>query len=366
MRPNDKSFNAIMDKNIFRIDFGLMQKTKRVYVDDSLLVGNIVPLDANYLKVLRLGFGSHIRVFNFKEEYIARICSKNECVVEYLIRSAKNMYASKTLEKSNIESNNAEQLKISNNDKYDNNRILINLAVGIIKPSNMSLIVEQCIALGVAQIFPLMSERSQIREFNKSRYQRIAIEAIEQSEQIGFAKIHNPVKLQEFLKQTSSSLISQDLNNLSDVIESRVLIFCDEMTFYERENQGSENPNRENLDSEFCKNNEELNDEKLSVLPIAHIEDVFNLSQISQQKFKHNKSYSYASAGLDFQKQLIELKNSGVTEFTILIGPEGGFSPQEREMILKYRNIPLSFKNILRTEVAAVASIALVSHALGA
>ena len=48
----------------------------------------------------------------------------------------------------------------------------------------------------------------------------------------------------------------------------------------------------------------------------------------------------------------------------ILIGPEGDFSPSEREKILKRTNtIPFSLsKNILRTETAAISAITLVSY----
>mgnify|MGYP001403530097 CR=1 FL=1 len=48
----------------------------------------------------------------------------------------------------------------------------------------------------------------------------------------------------------------------------------------------------------------------------------------------------------------------------ILIGPEGDFSPSEREKILKRANtIPFSLsKNILRTETAAISAITLVSY----
>ena len=50
----------------------------------------------------------------------------------------------------------------------------------------------------------------------------------------------------------------------------------------------------------------------------------------------------------------------------ILIGPEGDFSPSEREKILKRTNtIPFSLsKNILRTETAAISAITLVSYLL--
>jgi 16S rRNA (uracil1498-N3)-methyltransferase len=54
-------------------------------------------------------------------------------------------------------------------------------------------------------------------------------------------------------------------------------------------------------------------------------------------------------------------------EIAILIGPEGGFSPQERQMILAWpRVIPISLgPRILRADTAVVAALAAVQAAVG-
>ena len=51
----------------------------------------------------------------------------------------------------------------------------------------------------------------------------------------------------------------------------------------------------------------------------------------------------------------------------ILIGPEGGFSPEEREMLrsLPYSRIISLGPRILRAETAAVAALALWQNAMG-
>ena len=53
----------------------------------------------------------------------------------------------------------------------------------------------------------------------------------------------------------------------------------------------------------------------------------------------------------------------GIKNISILIGPEGDFSPSERELILKKSNvIPFSLsKNILRTDTAVISAISLVN-----
>ena len=53
-----------------------------------------------------------------------------------------------------------------------------------------------------------------------------------------------------------------------------------------------------------------------------------------------------------------------VIKYTILIGPEGDFSPAERKMILENKNT-ISFslsKNILRTETATISALSLVNY----
>ncbi len=53
-------------------------------------------------------------------------------------------------------------------------------------------------------------------------------------------------------------------------------------------------------------------------------------------------------------------------KISVLIGPEGDFSPTEREMILAKDNV-ISFslsKNILRTETAAISALSLINYSL--
>jgi 16S rRNA (uracil1498-N3)-methyltransferase len=51
----------------------------------------------------------------------------------------------------------------------------------------------------------------------------------------------------------------------------------------------------------------------------------------------------------------------------ILVGPEGDFSEEEREKILKYEKVFVPIKindNILRSETAAISSLSIVNYAI--
>ena len=76
----------------------------------------------------------------------------------------------------------------------------IALAVSMIKKDNMELVIQKATELGVSEIFPIVSERSEKKSLNMARAQKIAVEASEQSGRGDVPTIHEPVDLDEFFK----------------------------------------------------------------------------------------------------------------------------------------------------------------------
>lgn len=80
----------------------------------------------------------------------------------------------------------------------------ITLAQAIPKGKNMELIVQKAVELGVAELAPLISERTVVRlsaaecEDKREKWQRVAIEACKQSGQNHLPVVHAPVTLQKF------------------------------------------------------------------------------------------------------------------------------------------------------------------------
>ena len=147
-----------------------------------------------------------------------------------------------------------------------------------IKKSRTDFIVEKATELGVSRITPIISERTEVKELNYERAQKIVIEATEQSNQFNPPELSKVIKLKDFL---------------------------------------------EKLDSEAK----------------------FLFADVNSQN--------------NLQKKDVE----GDTLKTILIGPEGDFSPSERESILAKANTT-SFsisKNILRSDTAVISAISLVN-----
>ena len=142
----------------------------------------------------------------------------------------------------------------------------------------MEIILQKATELGVSKIIPIVSERTEVKEINFERANKIVVEATEQSNQLIPPQISEVIKLRDYLKNldSSSKLLFADVNS------------------------------KENLKTEVLKEAKTL---------------------------------------------------------SILIGPEGDFSPSERELILANSNVvPFTIsRNILRSDTAVISAISLVN-----
>ena len=64
--------------------------------------------------------------------------------------------------------------------------------------SPMESIFQKAAELGVGKIIPIVSERTEVKELNYDRANKIVIEATEQSNQLAPAKITEVMKLRDF------------------------------------------------------------------------------------------------------------------------------------------------------------------------
>ena len=200
--------------------------------------------------VMRMKRGSNINFFNKDGEWLSEIIF---------------------LDKNRIE------IKFINKIKEPSKLINIELAICLVKKAPMETVLQKATELGVSKIVPIVSDRTEIKELNLERANKIVIEATEQSNQM------SPPEISEVTK----------LKNYIEALESKILFFA----------------------------------------------DVNSSNKLEPKSFK-----------------------SGITN-CILIGPEGDFSPSERELILKKSNVvPFSLsKNILRADTAVISAISLVN-----
>ena len=227
----------------------------RLYNPDSIEENSISLLSKEHthyvVNVMRLKRGSNINFFNSEGEWKSEIVFLNKDRVE--VKIIEKIKQPKEL--SNIE-----------------------LAICLVKKNPMENILQKATELGVSKIIPIISERTEVKELNHDRANKIVIESTEQSNQLSPPKISEVTKLKDFLNNLdgSSKQLFADVNST------------------------------QNLKAEILKQGN----------PIS-----------------------------------------------VLIGPEGDFSPSERDLILGNSNVT-SFtisRNILRSDTAVISAISLVN-----
>ena len=203
------------------------------------------------INVMRLKRGSNLNFFNKGGEWLSEIVFLDRDRVE---------------------------VKFLNKIKESTNISNIELAICLVKKSPMETILQKATELGVSKIIPIISERTEVKELNFERANKIVVEATEQSNQLIPPQISKVTKLKDYLK---------DLDSFSK------LLFA----------------------------------------------DVNSKDNLKAEVLKEAKSLS------------------------VLIGPEGDFSPSERELILENSNVvPFTIsRNILRTDTAVISAISLVN-----
>jgi len=220
------------------------------------LISKLSKTQSHYTKnVMRLKPGDRISLFNSSNgEWDAKILAHSKDLTEFKVE------------------------KLSRPQEEENN---LWLAFSPIKKIPQDIMLQKTTELGIKKFFPLLCERSVVREINIERAEKIVIEASEQSNRISVPKILKIQNLEKFLKNFP---------------ENGHLIFCDI-----------------NLESSNLKN-------------------------------------------------ILSKKNPTC----ILIGPEGDFSENERQLIVDHKKtISISLaKNILRAETAAVAATTILSYNL--
>ena len=226
----------------------------RLYHPENILENSTILLSKEHthylVNVMRAKRGSNVNFFNKNGEWLSEIVF---------------------LEKDRVE------VKFLSKIKENTNTYHIELAICLVKKNAMEIILQKATELGIRKIIPIISERTEVKEINLERANKIVIEATEQSNQLEPPEISEILKLKDFLNiNTNNKIFFADIN--SDYI-------------------------------------------------------------LEKKDFKEGETV------------------------TVLVGPEGDFSPIERELILNgSTTVAFSLsKNILRTDTAVISAISLVN-----
>jgi 16S rRNA (uracil1498-N3)-methyltransferase len=104
----------------------------------------------------------------------------------------------------------------------------LTLAVSLIKKDNFEWVIQKGTELGVSEFIPLISERSEKKNLNMERAQKILVEAVEQSGRSEMPQIKEPVSLEDFLSTETREIVAfhTDGKNLADVSGKDELVAC--------------------------------------------------------------------------------------------------------------------------------------------
>ncbi len=227
----------------------------RLFYSKSLSLNLTDKLDksqSHYVsKVMRLKEKEFFSLFNSSGEWEAKISNITKSIVEF---------------------NVTKQLRHKENTKD------LWLAFSPIKSNYFNFMIQKATELGVTKFLPIIFERTIVRKINKERFEKVIIEAAEQSNRITVPSIEDPQKLKSFLNN-DMDLIFTDLNTANTKIDPT----------------------------------------KFTTKPTC-----------------------------------------------VIIGPEGDFSEQEREEILKFNGVQSVRinENILRSETAVISALSIINYAI--
>ena len=167
----------------------------RLFFLSSLSVnmnGKLNKSQSHYLtKVMRINENEVFSLFNNNGEWVAKILRISKSIVEFKVIK-----------------------KLRQKEKIKE----LWLAFSPIKSNYQNFMIQKATELGVTKFIPIIFERTIVRKINKERFEKIVIEASEQSNRINVPLIEPTQNLDNFLKN-SMDLIFTDLNSTNTKLD---------------------------------------------------------------------------------------------------------------------------------------------------
>ena len=103
-------------------------------------------------------------------------------------------------------------LKVGEGKEVSAQEISLHIFQSIIKKDNFELIVQKCTEIGAVAFHPIISERSEKKDLNIERLQKIAKEASEQSGKGKLPEIFEPTRLEDAIENFDGKLLLLDFD----------------------------------------------------------------------------------------------------------------------------------------------------------
>ena len=167
----------------------------RLFFLNSLSVnmnGKLDKSQSHYLtKVMRINENEVFSLFNNNGEWVAKILRISKSIVEFKVIK-----------------------KLRQKEKIKE----LWLAFSPIKSNYQNFMIQKATELGVTKFIPIIFERTIVKKINKERFEKIVIEASEQSNRINVPLIEPTQNLDNLLKN-SMDLIFTDLNSTNTKLD---------------------------------------------------------------------------------------------------------------------------------------------------
>ena len=174
----------------------------RLFFSESLsinLKGKLDKSQSHYVnKVMRIKVNGVFSLFNSSGEWEAKILNISKNIVEFNI---------------------TKQLRQKENENE------LWLAFSPIKSNYFNFMIQKATELGITKFLPVIFDRSIVRKINKTRLDKIIIEATEQSNRIKIPFLEKPKSLKKFLSDNKNkiNLVFADLNSQNNKIDIKNL-----------------------------------------------------------------------------------------------------------------------------------------------
>ena len=174
----------------------------RLFFSESLSINLKDKLDksqSHYVnKVMRIKVNGVFSLFNSSGEWEAKILNISKNIVEFNI---------------------TKQLRQKENENE------LWLAFSPIKSNYFNFMIQKATELGITKFLPVIFDRSIVRKINKTRLDKIIIEATEQSNRIKIPFLEKPKSLKKFLSDNKNkiNLVFADLNSRNNKLDIKNL-----------------------------------------------------------------------------------------------------------------------------------------------
>mgnify|MGYP001234755992 FL=1 len=174
----------------------------RLFFSEILLInlkGKLDKSQSHYVnKVMRIKVNEGFSLFNSSGEWEAKILNISKNIVEFNI---------------------TKQLRQKENENE------LWLAFSPIKSNYFNFMIQKATELGITKFLPVIFDRSIVRKINKTRLDKIIIEATEQSNRIKVPVLEKPKSLKKFLSDNKNkiNLVFADLNSRNNKLDIKNL-----------------------------------------------------------------------------------------------------------------------------------------------